>query len=316
MDTTTHPSPAGLHPSVPSARTGPLATAGTPAGPVAAILGAAFGNQVGAAIGALAFPVLGPAGVVAVRQLVAAGVLLPWARPRLRQLRAADWALVTALALVLCLMNLGLYLAVERIGLGLAVTLEFLGPLAVAVAGSRRARDVAAAVAAVLGIVLLVDPDPTTDVLGIGLGLGAAGCWAAYILLNRQLGQRFAGLEATALACGIAALLYLPLLVQTLVRTGWAPLALGAAVVTGLLASVVPYAVDVAALRRLPRSTFSVLMSLHPAFAALAGLVVLGQGLGAWQWGGLAVVVAANAVAVAPGRPLPGHRFARLTSRG
>lgn len=278
--------------------------AAVPGRPVAAILGAAMGNQLGAAIGALAFPVLGPSGVVAVRQVVAASVLLPWSRPRIRTLGVQDWVLVTSLALVMAIMNLALYRSVERVGLGMAVTLEFLGPLGVAVLGSRRLRDIGAGLAAILGIVLLVDPDPTTDVLGIALGLLAAACWAGYILLNRRIGQRFTGLDATALACGIAAVLYLPVLAQTLVESGWVPLALGAAVLTGILASVVPYVVDLRALRLLPRSTFSVLMSLHPAFAALAGLVVLRQDLAIGQWLGLGIVVAANIVAVRrPGQP-------------
>ncbi|WP_234354030.1 EamA family transporter [Gordonia iterans] len=117
---------------------------------------------------------------------------------------------VLGLALVFSVMNVCLYASVERIGLGLAVTLEFLGPLAVAIGGSRRAVDVGCAVLAGVGVVMLADPGPTTDVIGIALGLVAATAWASYILLNRSAGARLPGLHGTALAAGVSTVVWLP----------------------------------------------------------------------------------------------------------
>src|SRR5688572_31012904 len=159
------------------------------------MVGGAASNQVGAGIGAHAFPAMGAAGVVAVRQLVAAVVLLPVARPPVRRMTWSQWWPVLLLALVFAVMNLSLYTAIDRIGLGLAVTLEFLGPLAVALAGSRGRLDLLCAAAAGAGVYVLVLPSGSSDWIGVGCGLLAAGCWASYILLNRLLGQRLPGLQ-------------------------------------------------------------------------------------------------------------------------
>src|SRR5690242_8900263 len=177
------------------------------------MVASAAGNQAGAALGAHAFPAIGPAGVVAVRQFVAAAVLLPVARPDLRRFTWAQWWPTLLLALVFATMNLSLYTAVDRIGLGLAVTLEFLGPLAVAIGQSRTRRDLLFAATACAGVWVLVLPGPTTDYVGLGLALLAAGCWASYILLNRLLGNRLPGLQAPAAATSISALLYVPVAV-------------------------------------------------------------------------------------------------------
>lgn len=270
------------------------------------VLAAATGNQVGAALGAMAFPLVGPAGVVAMRQAVAAALLLPVARPPLRSLGLSRAWPPVALGVVMSAMNLCLYVAVERIGLGLAVTLEFVGPLLVALAGARGARDAGIAAAAAAGVWLLVLPGPSTDVIGVGLALAAALCWAAYIHLNRVVGQRLPGLQGTAVAATVATLLYLPVLVGLGAsgRLGGRALLLGLG--AGLLASVLPYAVDVTVLRRLPTRVFGVLMSLHPLLAALAGAVLLGQLLAAHEIVGMALVVGANAAAVLTGRrPVP-----------
>jgi len=162
---------------------------------IALMTGSAASNQLGAATAALAFPVLGPAGVVAIRQWVAGVVLLTTVRPKFASFTWRQWQPVLALALIFATMNLSLYVAIDRIGLGLAVTLEFLGPLAVALATSRRRTDLACALVAAAGVVVLTRPRPATDYLGIGLGLLAAGCWASYILLNRLIGQRVPGTQ-------------------------------------------------------------------------------------------------------------------------
>jgi inner membrane transporter RhtA len=276
---------------------------------VAIMLGSALSNQVGAALGAHAFAAVGPPGVVAIRQVVAATVLLPAARPPLRRMTWPQWWPVLLLATVFGVMNLALYTAIARLGLGLAVTLEFLGPLAVALAGSRSRRDLLIAVAAAAGVYVLVLPGPSSDYLGIGVGLLAAVCWAAYILLNRVAGARLPGLQAPAVATGLCALAYLPVLfvVAGAGRLTWA--AGGYAVSAGVLASVVPYAADLIALRFVPARFFGVFMSVHPVLAALVGTVLLGQVLGLHEWTGIAVVVFANAVAVATSRgsrvPMP-----------
>ena len=270
---------------------------------VATMAGSALANQVGAAVGTHAFAAVGPVGVVAVRQWVAAAVLLPVARPPLHRMTWAQWWPVLLLAAVFGCMNLSLYTAIDRIGLGLAVTLEFLGPLAVALAGSRSRRDLVLAVAATAGVYVLVLPGPSSDLVGVGLGLLAAACWAAYILLNRAAGARLPGLQAPAVASALCALAFLPVLVVLALQDRLAGSWLGFALAAGVLASVVPYAADLVALRVVPARAFAVFMSVHPVMAALAGVVLLDQLLAVHEWVGIAVVVLANAAAVAAAGP-------------
>nr|WP_256256792.1 EamA family transporter [Nonomuraea pusilla] len=282
-------------------RSGGTATAGARTGRwagVALMLGSGLSNQVGAAVAALAFPVIGPVGVVAVRQWVAAGVLLAAGRPRPWTFTAAQWRPVLGLAVVFAMMNLSLYEAVSRIGLGLAVTLEFLGPLAVALAGSRRRADLVCAVAAAGAVAVLTRPRPATDYLGIGLALLAAACWGCYILLNRTLGARLPGAQGSAAAAAVSGLLYAPVgAVALWLRPPTAP-ALACALAAGVLASAVPFLADALALRRVPVHFFGIFMSVNPVLAALVGTVVLGQRLDAASWAAIAVVVTANATAV------------------
>lgn len=262
--------------------------------------GSAASNQVGAAVGAHAFPVIGPAGVVAVRQFVAAAVLLPVARPDLRRFTWAQWWPTLLLGLVFATMNLTLYTAVDRVGLALAVTLEFLGPLGVALAGSRTGKDLLCAAGAGAGVYVLVLPDASSDWFGIGCGLVAACCWAAYILLNRLVGARLPGLQAPAAATTVAALLYLPVVLVLAAQGRLTMTVLVFAVGAGVFSSVVPYAADLIALRRVPARFFGVVMSVHPVFAALAGLVLLGERLHPHEWLGIVVVVTINVLAVTP----------------
>lgn len=285
------PRPAAVDGAAPSRGTGRGAG-------VALMLGSGLSNQTGASIAALAFPVLGPAGVVAVRQWVAAVVLGAVGRPRLRHFTAAQWRPVLGLALVFAGMNLSLYTAIERIGLGLAVTLEFLGPLTVALAGSRRRVDLVAAVAAAGAVVVLTRPTPSTDYLGIGLALLAATCWGCYILLNRTVGARLPGLEGSAAAAAVSGALYLPVGAWVLWHHPPTPAALGCALAAGVLSSAVPFLADLLALRRIPAHFFGVFMSVNPVFAALAGLAVLGQRLDFLAWLAIAVIVGANTAAV------------------
>ena len=189
-----------------------VSTPGRPSGAgVALMLTSSASNQAGAALGAMAFPTIGPVGVVAVRQIVAAIILTLTVRPKFRGLRKDQWLPILGLVVVLSVMNLTLYEAIERIGLGLAVTLEFLGPLTVAVASSRRASDIACAALAGVGVMVLTNPGSTTDLIGVSLALLAATAWGLYILLNRTIGQRLPGLQGTAVASTVAGAAWAPI---------------------------------------------------------------------------------------------------------
>ncbi|WP_235883853.1 EamA family transporter [Saccharopolyspora elongata] len=269
---------------------------------IAMMVGSGLSNQVGAAIGSLAFPVIGPAGVVVVRQWIAAVALLAVGRPRLRAFTWRQWQPVLLLAAVFATMNLSLYSAIDRIGLGLAVTLEFLGPLAVALAASRRVVDLGCAVVAAAGVVALTRPQPTTDYVGIGLALLAAVCWASYILLNRSVGRRLPGAEGTAASAGLSGLLFVPIGIAVLIQHPPTPAALGCAAAAGILSSAVPFLIDMLALRRVPAQFFGIFMSINPVLAAGVGLVFLGQNLQVLEWLSIAAIVAANVVSVVTAR--------------
>ncbi len=272
-----------------------------PAGLVT-LVGSALSNQTGAAVGSLAFPVLGPLGVVAVRQYVAAVVLCAVARPRPRSFTRHQWWPVLLLALVFGTMNLSLYTAMDRVGLGLAVTLEFLGPLAIALSAARRRVDACCALVAAGGVVTLMRPQPSADYLGMGLGLLAAVCWASYILLNRTVGRRIPGARGSAAAAAVSALMFLPVGIVLVVRNPPAPTALAYAVVAGVLSSAVPYLADMFTLRRVSAPAFGLLMSVNPVLAGLVGWIVLGQNLGPVEWAAVGAVVAANALSVLASR--------------
>src|ERR1700761_3927221 len=243
--------PSGRTPGAPAGVGSPTG-AGEPGGPVSSgvagrlagiglMTGSAASNQLGAALAALAFPVLGPAGVVAVRQWTAAALLLTAVRPRYAALTRAQWRPVLALALIFATMNLSLYTAIDRIGLGLAVTLEFLGPLSVALLASRRVLDLACALIAGAAVVVLARPQPSTDYAGILLALLAAACWAGYVLVNRVVGARLPGAQGPAAAAGLSALLYIPIGIWALSSSqAVTGAALGRAATAGLLCSAVP----------------------------------------------------------------------------
>ena len=265
----------------------------------------AFSNQLGAAGGSLAFPVIGPAGVVAVRQIVAAAILLPLVRPSVRALTRSQWWPVLFLAVVFGTMNLSLYSAIDRIGLGLAVTLEFLGPLAVALSGSRSRTNMICALVAGAGVVAICRPQPSTDYPGIALGLLAACSWAAYILLNRTIGSRIPGIQGTATATGVSAVLFLPVVIWVFATEQPDVFTVLCAIGAGILASAVPFVADIVALRRIPADLFGLLMSLNPVLAAVIGASLLHEELGLIEGTGSALIVAANACALHRSRPRP-----------
>jgi inner membrane transporter RhtA len=270
------------------------------------MLTSALSNQFGAAIGVLAFPVIGPAGVVAVRQWVAAAALLTVGRPKLRSFTWPQWWPVLLLAVVFGTMNLSLYTAIDRLGLGLAVTLEFLGPLTVALATSRRRIDLACALLAGAGVVVLTHPRPTTDYAGVGLALLAASCWASYILLNRVIGRRLPGAEGPAAAAGVSALAFIPIGILVALRHPPTLAALACATAAGLLSSALPYLIDLLALRKVPAHFFGTFMSVNPVLAAIIGFVMLGQSLSLSSWLSIAAITAANAVSALTSRSGPG----------
>ena len=262
--------------------------------------------QVGAAFAVTLFDDVGAAGAAFLRLGLAAVVLWADLAPAAaRRTRAGDLRLAGAFGVALGLMNWSIYESMARIPLGVAVTIEFAGPLLVAVLGSRRPRDGVWIVLAAAGILLLADPGGgSIDTLGVVFALLAAVCWMAYIHLSQRTGRVFPGGSGLAIAMAVGALVVLPAGVLGggggLVEPGL----LGSALVVALASSVLPYSLELEALRRLPAAVFGVLMSLEPAVAALAGWIVLGQALGAREVAAIAMVVVASAGATL-GSPPP-----------
>jgi inner membrane transporter RhtA len=271
------------------------------------VLGGATSIQFGAAVAATMFDDLGPAGTSLLRLGFAAMVLLAAWRPRVRAYTVAELRLAVAFGLALGAMNFTFYEALHRIPLGIAVTIEFAGPLGVAVALSRRRLDLVWAALAALGIVLLARPGGGgVDAVGLLFVLLAAGFWAAYILLNQRAGKVFTGGRGLAIASVVAALVPLGPGVAGAGARLLHPDLLAGGLAVALMSSVIPYSLEVEALRRLPASVFGVLMSLEPAIAALAGFLVLGQGLEARQLVAIALVIIASVgVTRTPSTPPP-----------
>lgn len=252
--------------------------------------------QFGSAVADGLFGAVGPGGAVLLRLAFASVVLLAIWRPRVRSLQARQWAWAIVFGLVLAGMNSAFYHAIDRIPLGIAVTIEFIGPLAVAIGGSRRPVDLLWAALAALGILALAHGSGRgLNVLGVAFA-AAAGClWGAYILVNARVGRAFADGGGLALAMAVACLAALP---DGVIEGGsriLEPRSLGLGATVALLSSVIPYSCELEALRRIAVSVFGVLMSLEPAMAALAGLLVLGQGLSLRALAGIALVVLASA---------------------
>jgi inner membrane transporter RhtA len=227
-------------------------------------------------------------------------------RPRLAGLGRREILLAVLFGLTLGCMNLAFYSALDRIPLGITVTLEFVGPLGVAVAGSRGALDLLWVALAAAGILLLSDfGTGDLDRVGVALALLAGGLWAAYILLSARVGQAFPGGSGLALAMIVAAALLLPVGVADAGADLLVPWILAAGAAVAILSSAIPYSLELEALRRMPAGVFGVLMSLEPAVAALAGFVVLGEDLVARELVAILLVVAASAGAASGGRIAP-----------
>lgn len=263
--------------------------------PIPAIVGAIVSVQGGAALAKGLFPALGAMGTVGLRVGISAVILLAAFRPRLRQASAAQWRAVIPYGVVLGVMNMVFYVALSRIPLGLAVTVEFIGPLGVAVFGSRRLMDIAWVVLAGAGIALIAPwAGGGADALGVMLALAAGGCWAAYILLGGRLSRMIPGGAAVATGMAIATLVAVPVAAATGGFARLTPRLFLAGVGVALLSSAIPYTLEMIALKELPARTFGILMSLEPAVAALAGLVFLHEVLSPRQWLAVALVIAAS----------------------
>ncbi|MEW9551777.1 DMT family transporter [Nonomuraea sp. NPDC050783] len=252
--------------------------------------------QIGAGFAKELFAVLPPSAVVFLR--IAAGALImgTFVRPRLKGLAWRDWAVGLGFGATLALMNLTFYEALARLPMGIAVAIEFLGPLGVAVAASRRRIDLLWVTLAGAGVVLLAPWGESASVswLGIGFAMVAGACWAGYILLSAAAGRRFPGTSGLAFAMVVSAVLVAPVGVTTggagLLQPHLLLIGLG----VGLLSSVIPYSLELQALRRMPPRVFGILMSLEPAVAALVGVLLLGEVLHAQQWAAVVCVVAAS----------------------
>ncbi|MGW3726318.1 EamA family transporter [Streptomyces sp. F001] len=296
-DATTTPSPTPV-------RTAPAPANGTARrwgslGPVGLVLAGGISVQFGGALAVTLMPRAGALGVVALRLLVAAVVLLLVCRPRLRGHSRTDWGTVIVFGITMAAMNGLFYQSVARIPLGPAVTLEVLGPLALSVLASRRALNLVWAGLALAGVVLLSgggfgDLDP----VGVAFALGAGAMWAAYIVFSARTGRRFPQADGLALAMAVGALLFLPLGIAESGAKLVDPVTLGLGASVALLSSVLPYTLELLALRRLPAPTFAIMMSLEPALAATAGFLVLDQALTAMEAAAIALVIAASMGAV------------------
>lgn len=272
----------------------PLAgAAGIP--PTVLILTGITSVQFGAAIATTMFDDLGAAGASMLRIAIAALILTALWRPSVRGLSREAWKVVIVFGLILGAMNLSFYEALDRIPLGTVVTIEFIGPLGVALAFSHKASHVGLALLAAVGIVLLTHPwDGGADAAGVVLALIAGACWGGYILVAQRASGLFSGSDGVTIAMVIAALF---MLVPGLVDGGAAlftPQALAVGAGVAMLSSVIPYSVETEALRKIDARVFGVLMSLEPAVAALAGFLLIDQRLGTLELVGIALVVIAS----------------------
>jgi inner membrane transporter RhtA len=274
---------------------------------ISLVMGSIASVQIGAAIATTLFDELGPAGTVLLRTGFAAVVLVLFWRPRLRGRSTKALRDAVLFGLALAAMNLSFYAALDRIPLGIAVTFEFTGPFLVAVVASRRASDLLWVALAAAGIVLLSPGiHGSLDVTGTLLALLAGMFWAIYIVLAARVGRAFSGGDGLSIAMVVATVVLLPSGIVAGGGNFGDPGLLAVGLAVALLSSAIPYSLELEALRRLPKGTFGVLMSLEPAVAALVGLVALGQGLSANEVVAIGLVVAASAGALsASGTPAP-----------
>jgi inner membrane transporter RhtA len=268
-----------------------------------AVLLAIISFQGGAAIAKGIFPVLGAAATSSLRIILSALILVVFNRPNLRNLTTAQWKAVVLYGLTLGAMNITFYMAISRIPLGLGVTLEFMGPLALALAGSKRWIDFLWVLLAASGIALIAPwSNNGLDVIGILLALLAGALWAAYILLGGRISQIMDGSKAVTLGMIVASLLVLPIAIGNGLLIHFKPAMLLPGFALALLSSAIPFNLEMYALRKIPAKTFSILMSLEPAVAAFSGLLFLHEYLSFYEWFAVALIIVASAGATLTGK--------------
>ncbi|MFC9917299.1 EamA family transporter [Agromyces binzhouensis] len=281
-------------------------------------LGTEVSINFGSSLAGLVIPVVGAFVVVAVRQLVMAAAVLPFYRPKRASLTWRRLRPAIALGVVLAVMNVSFYVSIDLLGLGIAATIEFLGPLAIALFASRRLLDVGCAVAAGAGVVLLIAPGIGADAapasssagagvdpVGVLFALTAAASWAAYILLTRRVATRLPGLEGLTVASLVSLVLLLPVAIWTFdaAVVDWrvAGLLLG----VGVLSSALPYSLDTYILRRITPRLYAIITSFGPVIAAVFGALVLGESFTPVEASAIVVVCGAAALALATQRDRP-----------
>jgi inner membrane transporter RhtA len=265
--------------------------------------------QLGAAIAKSLFDELTPTGLVMLRLVFGALILGLLFRPRVRDRSARELQLALAFGLTLVTMNFCFYQAIDRIPLGIAVTLEFVGPLGVALVGSRRSSDFLWVAMAASGIALLAPGiGEGLDAVGVALALGAGVLWAAYITLSIHVGRAYSGPTGLVLAMAVGALVALPFGIASAGSALLQPELLAAAFAVAVLSAALPWSLELEALRRMPAHVFGVLMSLEPAIGALVGFVVLGERIGVRAVTAIALVVIASAGAARGARTAPAPR--------
>lgn len=264
--------------------------------PVSAVLLSIISVQCGAAIAKTLFPAIGSAGTASIRIGISAIILLLAYRPNLKQITANQWKIVVPYGLALGAMNLIFYMAIERIPIGLAVTLEFIGPLLVAIIGSKRLIDYCWVLLAAMGIVLIAPwSNDRIDLLGVVFALLAGALWAAYIVLGGKISKIMNGGQAVSTGMLFAAILILPFGLLENGLTNLTPKFLGMGVALALLSSAIPFTLEMKALGQLPPRTFSILMSLEPAAAAICAFIFLQESLSFYEILAVVCVVIASA---------------------
>ncbi|SEQ26647.1 inner membrane transporter RhtA [Devosia sp. YR412] len=267
-------------------------------------------TQTGASFAKGLFPAVGPAGATALRLTLAAIVLVGIFRPWRHRLDRRQWRFVLAYGAVMGAMNLFFYAAIQTIPLGVAVALEFTGPLAVALAGSRKPLDFAWIILAVAGLALLLPLGQSSGEIGLPgvlLALATGACWAGYIIFGQRAGIG-GGPHITALGVSIAAVIALPFGIATAGTAMLDPAILPVALAVALLSSAIPYALDMVALPHIPSRLFGILMSGQPALGALSGFLILNEVLNPWQLGGIIAIIVASlgaTVTIARNTPAP-----------
>lgn len=268
-----------------------------------------FSLQFGAAIAQTQYETVGPVGAALLRLVFASVILFAVLRPRFWRWSGREWLAVVVLGLALGGMNVLIYLSFQHIPIGVAITIEFLGPLTLALVQIRRWADAVWAALALGGVALIgLQATVSLDPLGIAFAVGAGVCWVGYILATANLGRRFDDASGLAMSMLVATLVAVPLGWQGAAAGLASPLVLGVFALVAVMSSVVPYALELKALRTLPTRVFGILQSLSPGAAAVAGLLILGQAL---DWRELAalvlVTVASIGVTVSAGRAPAGR---------